>query len=214
MFAPASDAKLTVRRRPRRVRSWVPIRSPIQHSSSSGPPYLARTAYLPVVRSRPDSARRAPAPGSARLRSARPRCGPGARSAPRSSSAGGPRRSTPPCRRAPGSGRRPGGRRVRRGCPGTTSTTSTPVRSPQRSAGAGRKRARAPGDAEEAAANAALGHQGTDDLAGRRVDRHRQAEPEAGDGRVDADHLSPAVGERALRSYPGSGRRRSGSRSR
>src|SRR6185295_7056725 len=35
--------------------------------------------------------------------------------------------------------------------------------------GAGRKRARPPGDAEEAAAYATLGHQGTDDVAGRRI---------------------------------------------
>ena len=124
--------------------------------------------------------------------------GPGARSAPRSSSAGGPRRWRPPGRRAPGSGRRPGGRRDRRGCPARP-------RPPRRRCGrpsvpsAGRKRARAAGDAEEAAANPALGHQGADDLAGRRVDRHGQAEPDAGDRRVDAHHLTASVGERASR---------------
>ena len=67
------------------------------------------------------------------------------------------------------------------------------------SASPGRERARAAGDAEEAAPNPALAHQGADDLAGGRVDRHRQAEPDSGDRRVDAHHVTPSVGERASR---------------
>src|SRR5205807_3031200 len=62
-----------------------------------------------------------------------------------------------------------------------------------------RQRPLLPADAEVGAAEPALGHQRADDLPGRGVDRHSEAETDTGDRRVDADHAAAAVGERAAR---------------
>ena len=50
-----------------------------------------------------------------------------------------------------------------------------------------RQRPRADRDAEQRAAHAAVAHQRGDDQARRVVDRHGEAEPDAGDGGVDPD---------------------------
>src|SRR5690242_11417183 len=62
-----------------------------------------------------------------------------------------------------------------------------------------RQRPRAARQAEVRAPEAALAHQGADDAARAVVDRHGESEPDAGDGRVDADDARPAVRERAAR---------------
>ena len=52
-------------------------------------------------------------------------------------------------------------------------------------------------ETEIGAAEAALAHQRADDAAGGGVDRHGQAEPDAGDRGVDADQPARAVDQRA-----------------
>ena len=66
-----------------------------------------------------------------------------------------------------------------------------------RSGDARRQRARPAGDPDPGAAHAAVAHQRGDDAAGGRVDGDREAEPDAGDGGVDADDVAAAVDERA-----------------
>ena len=85
------------------------------------------------------------------------------------------------------------------GLPGTTSTTSTPVRVAPLRARLWRQRPRPAGDADVGAAHAALAHQRADDAARRGVDRDGEAEADAGDRGVDADHAAEAVDERAAR---------------
>ena len=60
-----------------------------------------------------------------------------------------------------------------------------------------RQRRRAAGDPEVGAADAAVGDQRGDDPLRGRGHRDREAEPDPGDGGVDADQPSAAVGERA-----------------
>ena len=85
------------------------------------------------------------------------------------------------------------------GLPSTISTISTadlrPSCWPSRG-GSGRE---PPRDAEVGTPEAPLAHQRADDLARRGVDRHREAEPDSGDGGVDPDHAAAAVDERSAR---------------
>ena len=62
-----------------------------------------------------------------------------------------------------------------------------------------RQRPRSAGDPDPGAAHAAVAHQGRDDPAGRRVDRHREAEADARHRGVDPDHAAAAVDQRAAR---------------
>src|SRR5207245_1084321 len=60
-----------------------------------------------------------------------------------------------------------------------------------------RQRPRAEREAEVGAPEPPLAHQRADDLAGGRVDRHRQAQAHTRHGRVDADHAAASVRQRA-----------------
>ena len=62
-----------------------------------------------------------------------------------------------------------------------------------------RQRPGAARDADPGAPHAAVAHQRGDDPARRRVDRHGQAEADAGDRGVDPDHAAAAVDQRAAR---------------
>lgn len=65
-----------------------------------------------------------------------------------------------------------------------------------------RQRPRAAADAEVGAADAAIGDQRRDDAPACHVDRNGQAQSDAGDGRVDADHSPAPHGDHARRHRP------------
>ncbi len=83
------------------------------------------------------------------------------------------------------------------GEPSTTSRTAIPRSRPSRVGDRAAAAARAGGDADLGAVDAAVADQRGDDRAGRVVDRHREPEPDPGDRRVDPDDAAVAVDQRA-----------------
>src|SRR4029453_299665 len=68
---------------------------------------------------------------------------------------------------------------------------------PEALAEGGRQRTAAAGDAEGGPTESTVTHERGDDAGRRRVDRHREAEPDPRDRGVDPDDVAGAVGEGA-----------------
>ncbi len=85
---------------------------------------------------------------------------------------------------------------------GLSSITSITEQATSRSSSAATRGGNGPGstgDSQVGATDTTLAHQRADDPPGAGVDRHCQAESDAGDSGVDPDHAAEPVGERAAR---------------